>query len=127
MRIPALILLIGTFTLTSCSADLAENYTNQRSDVLVGDNYQKEVETRVVNEWLSGTKRVVRVKAFNNLRNYSFSDFGDSVNIDEDYWGSLHPKTGHCVKVWANLRERKSKKEHVFELFGDRNLAPCKN
>lgn len=114
------------FTIAACSG-LEENYMNPNADYLMGGYYEKEVQARVTNEWLSGTKRVVRLKVINIADDYSFSDFGDSINIDETYWGSLNLTPGGCVKVWANLRKRKSGKEHIFVLFGDRNPTLCKN
>lgn len=96
--------LFGIFVILFSVACATHNYKQQIPDYTING--------KVVNVWYSKAKKIIQVD-FSDLKGGGFTE------IREEYFGSLDPKVGDCVRLWVNQNRSMSL------IRTDRDLVPC--
>lgn len=98
--------LLSVFVLLFSVACATHNYRQRLPDFTINGT--------VVNVWYVKNKKFIQV-SFNNW----WGDEWGFPEIGEDYFGSLDPKVGDCVRLWVN------ENPSMPPIRTDRDLVPC--
>lgn len=78
---------------------------------------EKMLEAKVVNRWQAGSDIVIQVQTI----------LGGYLEIKSYYFGSIDPKVGDCVLVWASVYSGGHPIYNGEDFHNDRNIASCEN
>jgi len=77
---------------------------------------EKQLEVKVVNKWQTGPDTVIQAQTTQGY-----------IEIKSHYFGSMNPKIGDCVLVWASVYSGGHPFYNRKVFHNDRNISPCTN